>query len=163
ENRLWPRRGDAPFNLGAGAPDVRNGQSFTAAQIIRDHFLVFPSLHPFAARDSGLVAAGNATNDALYTIPGEYLISSQHPPSVYPIPFTFETVAGDSYGSLSLGASQMRPGSERILVDGRPLSRELDYRINYDLGTVEFTRPDTLFRLNRRVEAGFEENPTFAA
>lgn len=163
ENRLWPRRGDSPFNLGAGAPDIRNGQSFDVAQIIRDHYLVFPSLRPFAARDSGLVASGNPTNGAIYTIPGEYLYSAQHPASVYRLHFTFETVQSDNFGTLTLGANQMRPGSERILVDGRLMVRELDYRINYDLGQVEFMRPDTLFRLPRRVEASYEENPTFGA
>src|SRR5581483_119573 len=87
ENRIWPRRSDAIFNLGAGAPDVRNAGApgasspLDAAHIIRDYFLVLPSLHPFSARDSGLVVAGNPTNDQIYSIPGEYLYSSQHPAS----------------------------------------------------------------------------------
>ena len=163
ENRLWPRRSDAVFNLGVGAADVRNGQSLDAAQIIRDYFLVFPSARPFSPRDSGLVSTGNPTNDAIYTIPGEYLYSAQHPASVYRLHFTFETVGTESFGTLALGSSQMRPSSERILVDGRPLVRGLDYRMNYDIGQVEFMRPDTLFRLRRRVEASYEENPVFAA
>lgn len=163
ENRLWPRRSDAVFNLGVGAPDVRNGQSPDAAKIIRDYFLVFPSVHPFSMRDSGLVVPGNPTNDPVYQIPGEYLYSNQHPASVYRMHFTFETVGTEAFGTMSLGATQMRPNSERIYVDGRALIRGLDYRVNYDIGQVEFMRPDTLFELRRRVEASYEENPQFAA
>lgn len=161
ENRLWPRRGDPPLDLGAGAADVRNGQSIAAQQIIPDYFLVFPSLHPFSQRDTGLVTAGNPTNDQIYSIPGEYLNSVQHPASVYRLHFTYEMGGVESYGSLALGATQMRPGSERIYADGRPLIRDLDYHIDYDIGLVSFTRPDTLFRLRRRIEASYEDNPVF--
>jgi len=161
ENRIWPRVSDATFNLGAGAVDVRNGQSTDLAQIISDYFLVFPSLHPFSARDSGLVVPGNPTNDAIYTIPGEYLYSPQHPPPAYRLHLEYEVAGTDVAGAITLGASQMRQGSERVLVDGRPLVRDLDYRIDYDLGRIEFMRPDTLFRLERHVEVSYEDNPTF--
>src|SRR5581483_10069553 len=132
------------------------------AHIIRDNFLIFPSLHPFAARDSGLVVPGNPTNDAIYTIPGEYLYSAQHPAGVYRLHLQYQTSGTDEFGAITLGATQMRPGSERVLLDGKPLLRDLDYRINYDLGQLEFMRPDTLFRLQRQVEVSYEENPVFA-
>jgi hypothetical protein len=162
ENRLWPRTGDGIFNLGAGAPDVSGGQSTDVAQVIRDYFLVFPSLQPFAARDSGLVVAGNPANPAIYTIPGEYLYSPQQPASIYRLHLKYQTAASDEFGAITLGATQMRPGSERVLLDGRPLVRELDYHIDYDLGRLEFIRADTLFRLPRHVDVRYEENPVFA-
>src|SRR5688500_9508731 len=61
-----------------------------------------------------------------------------------------------------LGAVQVRPNSERLLVDGIPLVRGADYTVDYDLGRVTFVRPDTLFRRPRQVTAQFEENPIFA-
>ena len=47
----------------------------------------------------------------------------------------------------------MRPSSERVLLDGHTARfARLDYRIDYDLGRIDFMRPDTLFReaANRR-------------
>ena len=161
QNRVWPRQSDPNINLGGGAVDVRNGQSTDAAKLFHDYFIVFPSLRPFSARDSGLVVAGNPTNDAIYSVPSEYLYSVQHPASVYRLRLKYQTIASDNSTAIMLGASQMRPGSERVLLDGRPLVRELDYRIDYDLGRVEFVRPDTLFALPRHVDVSFEENPTF--
>ncbi len=75
ENRLWPRRSDAVFNLGAGAADIRNGQSLDVAYV--DSRLLPRSFRRCvrsarATRDSS--CAGNPTNDAIYTIPGEYSI-----------------------------------------------------------------------------------------
>lgn len=163
QNRLWPRVGDPVFNLGAGATDVRNAQSLDIAHLIHDHFLIFPSLRPFAQRDSGLVIAGNPSNEAIYTIPGEYLYSPQHPSSIYRIHMEYQTTGTDDQSALTLGATQMRQGSERVTLDGRPLVRDLDYRIDYDLGRIEFFRPDTLFGLQRRVDVRYEENPLFAA
>ena len=163
ENRIWPRTSDAVFNLGAGAADVRNGQSPDVAHIIHDYFLIFPSLRPFAQRDSGLVVSGNPTNEAIYTIPGEYLYSPQHPSSIYRLHMRYQTTGIDDPGVLTLGATQMRQGSERLSIDGRPLVRDLDYRIDYDLGRIEFLRPDTLFALRRTIDVRYEENPVFAA
>ncbi len=167
DNRVWPRVGDPVFNLGAGAPDVRNGQSLGVSNTIRDYFLVLPSLRPFSARDAtgngGLVTAGNPTNDAIYTVPGEYLSSTQRPTTIYRLRLRYRSSGFDDAGVISLGASQMRPGSERVLLEGKPLVRDMDYRIDYDLGRIEFMRPDTLFRTERRVEVRYEDNPTFAA
>ena len=61
-----------------------------------------------------------------------------------------------------LGSIQVRPNSERLLVDGIPLARGSDYTVDYDLGRVTFSRPDTLFPRPRQVTVQFEENPIFA-
>ncbi|HVE36109.1 MAG TPA: cell surface protein SprA [Gemmatimonadaceae bacterium] len=163
ENRLWPRVSDPVFDLGAGAADVRGGQSLDLANVIKDYFLVFPSVRPFSERGAGLVVPGNPTNDQIYTTPGEYIYSAQHPTSRYRLRVRYETGVGEEAGALNLGSSQMRPGSERIVVDGRPLVRELDYRIDYDVGRLEFLRPDTLFRSERRVLVSYEENASYGA
>jgi hypothetical protein len=163
ENRLWPRRSDAIFNLGGGAADIRNGQSLDAAYAIHDYFLVFPSLHPFSARDSGLVAPGNPTNDDIYTIPGEYIYSPQHPASLYRMSVRYETQSTEQGGAILIGAGSIRPGSEQVVMDGRQLVRDLDYRVDYDLGRIEFMRADTVLTAQRHVDVRYEENVSFGA
>jgi hypothetical protein len=151
ENRLWPRPADPNFELGLGT---------VAAPVIRDQFLVFPSLRPFA-RD-GLARGTNPSNDTIYTTPSEYVRSAQRPQSVYHIRVRYQARGSGESGSLMLGAVQIRPNSERLFVDGIPLTRGTDYTVDYDLGQVTFARPDTLFPHPRQVSVQFEENPVFA-
>src|SRR5258706_334983 len=68
--------------------------------------------------------------------------------------------SGDG-GALMLGTVQIRPNSERLLVDGIALTRGTDYSVDYDLGRVSFNRPDTLFPRPRQVTVQYEENPVF--
>jgi len=151
ENRLWPRPADPNFELSLGA---------SASKVIRDQFLVFPSLRPFAR--NGLVGLNNPSNDTIYTTPSEYVRSAQRPQSVYHIRTRYQAEGSGEAGSLMLGAVQVRPNSERLLVDGIPLVRGTDYTVDYDLGRVSFARPDTLFPRPRQVSVQFEENPVFA-
>ena len=150
ENRLWPRPTDPDFALGVGA---------FGASTIRDQFLVFPSVRPFAS--NGMAGAANPHNDTVYTTPADYLVSSQRPGAVYHIRLRYQAQANGTNGTLSLGAVQVRPNSERILVDNVLLARGSDYSVDYDLGRVNFARPDTLFPRPRQVTVQFEENPLF--
>jgi hypothetical protein len=150
ENRLWPRPADPNFELTPGS----------TRGIIRDHFLVFPSLRPFAK--NGLARGSNPANDTIYTTPSEYVRSAQRPQSVYHIRVRYQAQGSGESGSLMLGAVQIRPNSERLSIDGMPLTRGTDYTVDYDLGQVTFARPDTLFSHPRQVSAHFEENPVFA-
>ncbi|MDB4917102.1 MAG: hypothetical protein JWM95_4746 [Gemmatimonadetes bacterium] len=169
ENRLWPRPTDPNYSAAAGGTaGLANAASLGSAafastnsngRIIRDYFVIFPSLQPFAKRDSGLVVAGNPTNDAVYTTPGEYLISAQHPPNVYRLKVGYSTESSSDAGAIVLGSVQIRRGSERLSMDGVPLRRDLDYLVDYDLGRISFTRPDTMFTRQRRVTVRYEENP----
>ncbi|MDE3053460.1 MAG: cell surface protein SprA, partial [Gemmatimonadota bacterium] len=160
ENRIWPRPSDPNINLNAGAGDPRLAGS---TRILHDYYLVMPSLRPFAERDSGLVVPGNPNNDAIYTTPDDYLVSSnRHPASVYRLRVQYETRDNAERGTIALGSVQIRRNSERILLDGVPLTRDVDYRIDYDLGRVTFFRPDTLFNRRRTVSVRYEENPLFA-
>ncbi|MEO5590419.1 MAG: cell surface protein SprA, partial [Gemmatimonadaceae bacterium] len=151
ENRLWPRPSDPNFELSLGA---------SSAKVIRDQFMVFPSLRPFAR--NGLARNGNPSNDTIYTTPSEYLKSAQRPQSVYHINVRYQAEGSGEAGALMLGAIQVRPNSERLLLDGIPLVRGSDYTVDYELGRVTFARPDTLFSRPRQVTAQFEENPVFA-
>jgi len=150
ENRIWPRPGDPNFELSLGN---------SAARTIRDQFLVFPSLRPFAS--NGL-AGLNPANDTVYTTPAEYLNSPQRPQAIYRIRIRYQSESGGDGGTLMLGAVQLRQNSERLLVDGVPLVRGTDYTIDYDLGRVTFNRSDTLFPRPRQVTVQYEENPLFA-
>ena len=150
ENRIWPRPGDPNFELSLGA---------SGSKTIRDQFLVFPSAKPFAA--AGLVGTGNPTNDTIYTTPPEYVRSPQRPEAVYHIRVRYQAEGSGEGGTLMLGTVQVRPNSERLLVDGVPLVRGADYTVDYDLGRVAFARPDTLFPRPRQVTVQYEENPLF--
>jgi hypothetical protein len=150
ENRIWPRPSDPNFELSLGSP---------GAHTIRDQFLIFPSAKPFAS--NGLATAGNPSNDTIYTTPPEYVRSSQRPEAVYHIRVRAQSEGSGDGGALMLGTVQIRPTSERLLVDGIPLTRGTDYSVDYDLGRVSFNRPDTLFPRPRQVTVQYEENPVF--
>jgi Motility related/secretion protein len=150
ENRIWPRPSDPNFELSLGSP---------GAHTIRDQFLVFPSAKPFAS--NGLAIGGNPTNDTIYTTPPEYARSSQRPLAIYHIRMQAQAEGSGDGGALMLGTVQVRPNSERLLVDGVALTRGTDYSVDYDLGRVSFNRPDTLFPRPRQVTVQYEENPVF--
>ena len=150
ENRLWPRPNDPNFVV-AATPGAR---------LFRDQFVVFPSLQPFGRR--GLARPAEVVpNDTIYRTPSEYLYSAQHPQSFYRLIAQYD-VSGGSAGTIALNAVQIRPGSERLSMEGRPLVRGIDYEIDYELGRVSLLRPDTLSRQVRRVVVRYEENPLFA-
>ena len=148
ENRLWPRPTDANRNPQSGNPTIR------------DYFLVFPSMRPFS--DTGLVQAGNPVNEELYRTPGEDLYSSRRPQTIYQILLRYQAEGGGEGGTLALGSVQVRPNSERIMLDGRELVRGNDYTVDYELGRVTFNGADTLFYTPRQVQVRYEENPLFA-
>jgi cell surface protein SprA len=151
ENRLWPRPND-PNRSAAG----RAGQP-----LVRDHFIVFPSLQPFAR--AGLAQPlANPANDTLYRFPNEYLYSAQRPQSVFRLLAAYESRVDGGTGGISLGTTQLRPGSERVELDGLPLVRDRDYTVTYETGRITFNRPDTLFLRPRTVNVRYEENPLFA-
>ncbi len=150
ENRIWPRPSDPNFELSLGSP---------GSHTIRDQFLIFPSAKPFASK--GLAVGGNPTNDTIYTTPPEYVRSSQRPEAIYHIRMRAQSEGSGEGGALMLGTVQIRPNSERLLVDGIPLTRGSDYSVDYDLGRVSFNRPDTLFPRPRQVSVQYEENPVF--
>ena len=171
ENRLWPRPTDPNYSAAAGgtaslmsAASIGAGgaPASSVGRIIRDNFVIFPSLQPFAARDSGLVVRGNPSNEAIYSSPSEYLYSTQHPANVYRLKIHYETDAGADAGAIMLGGVQVRRGSERVVLDGVPLVRDVDYHVDYELGRLTFAKPDTLFTRQRVVTVRYEENPLSA-
>lgn len=156
ENRVWPRPNDS--NILAGSFG-----EFGPQQLIPDYFLFFPSVKPFAR--SGLAGyGGNPANDTLYHYPNEYLYSPQRPQAIYRMMVSYQSTGGfggSASQTIQLSTVQVRQNSERVVIDGRELKRNVDYHIDYDLGMITFTRPDTLFSRPRDVSVRYEENPLF--
>ncbi len=140
-NRLFPRGRDP----GLGAP-------------IKDDFIVFPTLQPFA--DSTVLPPA-FRNDSLYRTP-TYLLRTQGPTPLFTLQLHYDARGGDNRGVISLGGFQIREGSEKVTADGRLLTRNVDYTINYEIGQVTFIAPDSLFQGPTTVGVQYEEQPAFA-
>ena len=139
-NRVFPRSRDP----GGGAP-------------IRDLFVVFPHLTPFA--DSLRLDQGEIS-DSLYKTP-TFLLRTQGPASKFTLRINYEVSGAGDRTNLSLGAIQVRAGSERISIGERLLTRGQEYEIDYALGQITFLNPDSLFVGPTQVTAEFEENQLF--
>jgi hypothetical protein len=140
-NRLFPR-----------------GRDPNQGDPVRDLFIVFPHLQPFADT-AKLVAAER--NDSLYRTPRAYL-ATQGPPSVFALRLHVEATASADRSILSLNSFQIREGSERLYVRNSLLTRETDYTIDYTTGQVQFKNPDALFQGgSTQVRAQFEERAAF--
>jgi hypothetical protein len=141
ENRLFPRTRD---------PD--------ASEALRESYIIFPSLTPFA--DPRLSAAERS--DSLYRTP-LYLLLTQGPSARFQIRLRYNSSGGGDRSTLTLGALQIREGSEQLQLGGRRLERGVDYTISYDLGQVTFLNPDALFGSSPgQITARFEEQGLFA-
>ena len=152
ENRVWPRPNDPNFLASSG------GQQ----KLFRDYFIFYPSVQPFAR--AGLAQPlANPANDTLYRYPNEYLYSTQRPQAIYRMIARYQSEGGGNTGAIQLKSLQVRPNSENVSVEGRLLERDVDYKVDYDLGTITFSRPDTLFPRPRQVSVRYEENPLFSA
>ncbi len=139
-NRVFPRDRDP----NAGLP-------------IKDLFIVFPHLTPFA--DSARLDP-RERNDSLYRTP-TYLLGTQGPPPQFRLRIHYEATGAGDRSTLSLGAIQIREGSERLYLGSRELVRNRDYRITYNVGVVTFLNPDSLFLGPSQIRAQFEENQRF--
>jgi hypothetical protein len=141
ENRLFPRGRD---------PD--------AAQVLRESYVVFPTLTPFA--DTRL--SPGERSDSLYNTP-LFLLLAQGPPAKFQVRLRYNSTGAGDRSTLSLGALQIREGSEQLLLGGRRLERGVDYTVSYELGQVTFLNPDALFGSGAgQVTARFEEQGLFA-
>jgi hypothetical protein len=141
-NRLFPRAQDAQ-----------------AAQVVRDSYIIFPHLQPFA--DPTRLTPAEAS-DSLYRTP-LFLLLSQGPPAKFALHLQYDATGGGDRSTLNLNALQLSEDSEQLFVGGRKLVRGVDYSISYDLGQVTFLNPDALFGSGTaQVTARFEERGLFA-
>src|SRR5207237_9598516 len=141
-NRLFPR-----------ARDPNQGDP------VRDQFIVFPHLTPFA--DSTKLSDVQR-NYPFYRTPRNYL-ATQGPLSVVALLIHLDANASADRSVLSLNSFQIREGSERIYVRNNLLSRATDYTIDYTTGQLQFRNPDSLFQGGAsQVRAQFEERAAFS-
>ena len=142
ENRLFPRMRDP-----------------IAAQVIRESYIVFPHLTPFA--DSTRLTTGELS-DSLYRTP-QYLLLSRGPAAKFQMQLRYNANGTGDRSSLNLGALQIREGSEQLTLSGRRLQRAVDYSISYETGQVTFLNPNELFGDGpAQITARFEEQGLFA-
>ncbi|MDZ4258005.1 MAG: hypothetical protein U0994_05110 [Gemmatimonadales bacterium] len=143
DNRLFPRSRDPG-----------------ASEVIRDFFVFFPALEPFA--DQVLVPDPVQRNDSLYRTP-EFLLLTQGPASKFQIRLEYTATGGGDRSSINLNALQIREETEQLFVNGRRLVRGVDYSIGYQTGVVSFLDPEGLFGGRAAtVTARFEERGFFA-
>ncbi len=125
---------------------------------LRDYFLVFPNLRPFAD-PTKLVSAER--NDSLYRTP-RALLAVQGPPSIFTLTLHGDASAAADKGTLSLSSFQIREGSEKLYLGNTLLTRDVDYSIDYTIGLVTFKHPDSLFTTGAAtIRAQFEERASF--
>ncbi|HEY7684505.1 MAG TPA: cell surface protein SprA [Gemmatimonadales bacterium] len=125
---------------------------------LRDYYVVFPHLVPFAD-STRLVPAER--NDSLYRTP-RGLLATQGPPSLFTLTVHADASASADRGTLSLSSFQIREGSEKLFLGNTQLIRDVDYTIDYTVGLVTFKNPETLFGGGPGVvHAQFEERATF--
>ena len=142
QNRLFPRARDPG-----------------AEEIVRETYIVFPHLTPFADPQRLTEAE---RSDSLYRTP-LYLLFSQGPPARFQVRLRYEAVGGTDRSTLSLNALQIKDGSEQLTVGGRLLQRGTDYAIDYSTGQVTFLDPEALFGTgSAQVTARFEQQDLFA-
>src|SRR5690606_11539564 len=121
--------------------------------------IVFPHLQPFA--DPTRLAPAERS-DSLYRTP-LYLLFDQGPPGRFQVRLRYDAAGGSERSTLSLDALQVKDGSEQLLVNGRLLTRGVDYSIDYGTGLVTFSSPEALFGTGvSQVTARFEQQDLFA-
>ncbi|MEO8199320.1 MAG: cell surface protein SprA [Gemmatimonadota bacterium] len=141
-NRLFPR-----------AQDTQSDQT------IRESYIVFPHLQPFA--DATRLTPAERS-DSLYRTP-IYLVLSQGPTAKFVFRLRYTSSGSGDKSSLDLNALQIREGSEQLTANGRVLEKGVDYSIDYGTGRVTFLAPDELFAGGAsQISARFEERGFFA-
>ncbi len=141
ENRLFPR-----------------AQEPQADAVLNESYIVYPHLRPFA--DATRLTDAER-NDSLYQKP--LFLLNQGPAAKFQLRLRYNSTGRGDRSTLSLGALQIREGSEQISIQGRRLERDVDYSISYELGQVTFLSPESVFGAGvAQVSVRFEEQGIFA-
>jgi motility/secretion related protein SprA len=141
DNRLFPRT-----------------QEPQAGTVLNESYIVYPHLRPFA--DSTRLTPSER-NDSLYQKP--LFLLNQGPAAKFQLQLRYNSTGGGDRSSLTLGAFQLRTGSEQVSLGGRRLERDIDYTIAYESGQITFLNPESLFGSGAaQVTVRFEEQGIFA-
>src|SRR5690606_2061355 len=115
-------------------------------------FIIFPTLRPFAeparVESAGLteadllLALGTDANEAIYE---EVDPINRSASARFQLNFTYRVKIDGLVSSFNLGAFGLREGSERLYLGSRLLQRNVDYTIDYEIGTVSLNDAQNLF------------------
>ncbi len=129
-----------------------SGEFIQEQPVVPGVFIFFPTLRPFQTPPPvpvlGLTAAETAQilgpdgNPTIYEAEDPFLRESG---GLYRLTIPFELRSRGVISSFSLGALGIRGESERVFLGDRLLVRDVDYRIDYAIGQVTLTQPETLF------------------
>lgn len=137
---------------------------------VQGAFVVFPTLRPFFEPpplpgldlDEAEVRAllGDDANARIYESEDPF---ERQAGGLFRLTIPYRIRSEGVISSFSLGAIGVLPGSERILVDERPLIQGVDYEIDYDLGQVTLLDPEALFATtpDAPVRATWEQQQVF--
>jgi hypothetical protein len=134
-------------------------------------YIVPPTLEPFQAPPplrhvsdpldgQPFPLAPGDRNSAIYDEPNDQIRLGSN---LYLLSVNYRQRFEGVLSTISLGFGGVREGSERVLVDGRELTRGEDYIIDYDVGQIELRDPDRWFLDNpdARLRVTFEQKPLF--
>jgi len=141
-------------------------ESFEDQPPLPGSFIVFPTLEPFARPaplgsleiDSLEVQRilGENRNDRIYRADDPY---EREYGGVFRLNILYEARGDGVVSSLALGAVGIGEGTERVTLDDRPLTRGVDYTIEYDIGVITLLDPDALLTSGgkRELEVTWEQ------
>ncbi|MEN8144120.1 MAG: cell surface protein SprA [Gemmatimonadota bacterium] len=149
-----------------------NSGEFSGSSVVTGAYLVFSAVEPFqqppifsdtrtpSLSGSPFPLSAGDLNTRIYEEPNDV---TRRTSSLYRLNFEYRASSSSGGGSLSLGAIGIRDGSERVLLNGRELTRGQDYSIDYDIGQLVLLRREDLLAgsTDPRLEVTFEQKPLF--
>ncbi len=144
--------------------------SFEDQPPVSGTFIVFPTLEPFSlpaplrSLPIDSVEArrmlGANRNERIYRDPDPF---ERENGGVFRLNLSYEVRGEGLASSFVLGAVGIRPGTERVTLEGRPLLREIDYVIDYDIGQLTLVDLNGLLAANpgRFLEVSWEQGSLF--
>lgn len=146
------------------------GSAPGTSQTIGGTYVILPTLRPFyepapvnslrlSAADAKLALGPNA-NRAIYE---DVDPVARQAAARFRLNFAYRVTVEGLVSSFNLGAFGIREESERIQVGTRTLTRGVDYNIDYQIGMVTLTDPQTLFATEQdpEIHATWEQKSEF--
>ncbi|MFC1728747.1 cell surface protein SprA [candidate division KSB1 bacterium] len=120
---------------GAAMPDNKVDEVAYLFDFIRGH-IIFPSLRPFDPPDDPFTSGASALDDEL-RVPEIYDRTFPNPAERTGISkFDIEVSFSDQSATFDLGVFNVITGSEEVFYNGQPMTRGIDYEIDYLVGKV---------------------------
>lgn len=144
-----------------------NSGDFAGNTVIAGSYLVFGALEPFKEPPplpnlggQPFPLAPSDQNTRIYDDPNDQIRNST---TVYRLNVAYRSRQSGQVTAFSIGAFGIRPGSEKVYLNGLLLVRDEDYSIDYDIGRLNLLRPNELLGSlsNPLLNVQFEEQELF--